>query len=117
MTMLEQKTETKAWKVTRELIEHGRCRVCREQTESVEHLVARCKVLANNEYLSRHNRVLMIMAVAWAKEYELVGEDVIWYKEWWERGTVIENNKGKLVWDFEFHLRKTTTARRPDTRG
>jgi hypothetical protein len=39
---------------------------------------------------------------------------VIWYKEWWERGTVIENNKGKLVWDFEFHLRKTTTARRPD---
>ena len=56
----------------------------------------------------------MIMAVAWAKEYELVSEDVIWYKEWWERGTVIENNKGKLVWDFEFHLRKTTTARRPD---
>ncbi len=54
------------------------------------------------------------MAVAWANEYELVGEDVIWYKEWWERGTVIENNKGKLVWDFEFHLRKTTTARRPD---
>ena len=114
MTMLEQMTETKAWKVTKGLIEDGRCRVCREQTESVEHLVAGCKVLANNEYLSRHNRVLMIMAVAWANEYELVGEDVIWYKEWWERGTVIENNKGKLVWDFEFHLRKTTTARRPD---
>ena len=26
----------------------------------------------------------------------------------------MENDKGKLVWDFEFHLRKTTTARRPD---
>ena len=27
---------------------------------------------------------------------------------------VLENDKAKLVWDFEFHLRKSTTARRPD---
>ena len=27
---------------------------------------------------------------------------------------MLENDKAKLVWDFEFHLRKTTTARRPD---
>ena len=27
---------------------------------------------------------------------------------------VLENERGKLVWDFEFHLRKTTTVRRPD---
>ena len=54
------------------------------------------------------------MAVAWAKEYELVGGDVVWYKERSEGETVLENEKGKLVWDFEFHLRKTTTTRRPD---
>ena len=27
---------------------------------------------------------------------------------------VLENERGKLVWDFGFHLRKTTTVRRPD---
>ena len=27
---------------------------------------------------------------------------------------MLENDKAKLVWDFEFHLRKTTTARRPN---
>ena len=27
---------------------------------------------------------------------------------------MLENDKAKLVWDFEFHLRKSTTARRPD---
>ena len=27
---------------------------------------------------------------------------------------MLENDKAKLVWDFEFHLRKTTTAGRPD---
>ena len=35
-------------------------------------------------------------------------------QERWERGTALENGKAKLVWDFEFHLRKATTARRPD---
>ena len=42
----------------------------------MEHIVAGCKVLANSEYLTRHNRALMIMAVNWAKEYELIGNDV-----------------------------------------
>ena len=32
----------------------------------------------------------------------------------WEQGTVLENGKAKLVWDFEFNLRKTNTSRRPD---
>ena len=27
---------------------------------------------------------------------------------------VLENERGKFVWDFEFHLRKTTTVRRPE---
>ena len=56
----------------------------------------------------------MILAVTWAKEYELIGADTIWYKERWERGMVLENDKAKLVWDFQFNLRKTETARRPD---
>ena len=94
-------------------MEDGRCRVCFEQIVTVEHLVAGCKVLENGEYL-RINRALMILAIAWAKEHNLVGQDVVWYKEWWERGTVLENGKAKLIWDFQFHLRKTTTARRPD---
>ena len=114
MTMLEQMVETRSWKAARGLTQDKRCRVCYERDETIEHLVAGCKVLANNEYLSRHNRALMIMAVAWAKEYELVSKGTIWYSERWEQGTVMENDKGKLVWDFEFHLRKTTTAKRPD---
>ena len=114
MTMLEQMVETRSWKAARGLTQDKRCRVCYERDETIEHLVAGCKVLANNEYLLRHNRALMIMAVAWAKEYELVSKDTVWYNERWERGTVMENDKGKLVWDFEFHLRKTTTARWPD---
>ena len=39
---------------------------------------------------------------------------MVCYEQRWDRGTVFETERAKLVWDFEFHLRKTTTSRRPD---
>ena len=95
--MFEQMVETRAWKAASGLIEDGRCRICFSHSKTVEDLVVACRVLANSEYLTRHNRTLIILAVAWAKEYELIGEDTIWYKERWELGTVLENGKAKLV--------------------
>ena len=56
----------------------------------------------------------MVMAIAWAKEYGLVGKETKWHKENWARGQVLENSNAKLVWDFEFNLQKTTTSGRPD---
>ena len=113
MTVTEQMVGTRGWKVARGLTEDGRCRLCHEFSETVEHLVAGCKMIANSEYLSRQNRALMVMAIAWAKEYGLVEKEKKWYKENWARGQVLENSNAKLVWDFEFNLRKTT-SRRPD---
>ena len=72
--------ETRSWKAVRGLVQDGRCRVCHERDETI---AAGCKVLVNSEYLSRYNRALMIMAVACAKEYELVGGGMVWYKEPW----------------------------------
>ena len=95
--MIEQMVETRAWKAVRGLIEDEMCRICFSHGEMVEHLVAGCRVLANSEYLTRHNCAPMILAVASAKEYELIGEDTVWYKERWEQGTVLENGKDKMV--------------------
>ena len=114
MTLMEQMVETRGWKMTRGLIENGKCRLCGDFNETLEQLVAGCKTMANSEYLLRHNRALMVMAIAWAKEYGLVARETVWYKENWIRGEVLENANCKLVWDFEFNLRKTTTSRRPD---
>ena len=114
MTMLEQMVETRLWKEARELTDDGSCRICTQHSETVKHLVAGCTKLANSEYLTRHNQALMILAVAWAKQQELVGQEAIWYEQRWDRGTVLENDKAILVRNFKFHLRKTTTARRPN---
>ena len=114
MTRLEQIVETRSWKEARGLTDNGSCRICTKYSKTVEHLVVGCTKLANCEYLTRHNGTLMILAVAWTKQQELVGQEAIWYKQQWDRGTALENNRVKLGWDFKFHLRKTTTARRPD---
>ena len=73
--------ETRSRNTTGRLAQEGCCGVCHKRDETIEHLVAGCKVLANSEYFLRHNRALMIMAVAWVKEYGLVGGDMARYKE------------------------------------
>ena len=115
LNLQEQMVETKSWKVSRGIVDGGdMCRLCGAFRETVHHLLAGCQRLAGKEYLRRHNKALMVLAVAWAKKYELIDENIVWYKEKWERGKVFENNKGKLVWDFEFKMRQTSSARRPD---
>ena len=63
----------------------------------MQHLLAGCKMLASSEYMARHNRMLMVMAVAWTKEQNLLDQNVKWYQEKWKRGHVLENSQAKLV--------------------
>ena len=84
--MLEQMVETKTWKPSRGFAECSKCRLRGQQKETVEHLLAGCKVLPNNsKYLSKHNRALMILAISWTKEFNLVEKDMKWCKEKWCR--------------------------------
>ena len=82
--------ETRAWKEVRGLTENSQCKLCQEQ------------------------RGLMVIAAAWAKEQNLLDQDMEWYQEKCKRGHVLENYQAKLLWDFEFNLQKLTTSRRPD---
>ena len=91
--------------------------MCGEWEETVQHVIEGCTPLAGKDYLSRHNKALTaltVLAVAWAKKNGLLPEDAAWYKIDWKKGTVLEKDGMKLVWDFEFKLRKTYAARRPD---
>ena len=89
-------------------------RLCNSQEENLQHLLSGCTVLAGSEYLTRHNQALMVFAVEWAKHKGLIPENARWYKEKWKSGEVYENNEYKMIWDFQFKLKKTEKARRPD---
>ena len=56
----------------------------------------------------------MILAMSWTKKFKFVEKDLKWYKQKWCREYILENDHAKLVWDFEYNSRKTTTSRRPD---
>ena len=62
---MEANSRTRSWKKASGLKDDGRCRICTQHSEAVEQLVAGCTKLANSEYLTRQNRALMILAVAW----------------------------------------------------
>ena len=82
VNMLEKMIETKVLKVARGLTcDNVKCRVCGEQEETVEHLLAGCKMLAGSKYTRRHNRALMILAVQWAIEHQLIDNQTKWYSE------------------------------------
>ena len=49
--------------------------------------------------MTRHNNLLKILMVAWCKENELMEHEQAWYK---------------VKWDFEYNMRKESTAKRPD---
>ena len=104
MSMIEQMVETRASKKVRGLTGNSQSRLCKEQRETVKHSLTGYKKLASSEYLARQNRPLMVMAVAWAKEQNLLYENGHWYQEKWKRGHVLEKSEAKIVWNFELNL-------------
>ena len=54
----------------------------------------------------------MVLAVKWGKEAGLLEESTVQYKTAWKKGTVIEKPDKKLVWDFEYRMRRKTTVTR-----
>ena len=95
--MIEQIAETREWEEVRGLTENSRCRFCKKQRETVKHPFAEYKMLASSEFLARHNRGLMVMAVTWAKEQNLLDQNVKWCQKNWKRGHVLLKFKAKIV--------------------
>ena len=96
MSTIEQMVETSAQKEVRGYTENSQCRLCKEQQETVQHLLAGCKMSGSSEYLARHNRALMVKAAAWAKEQNLSNQNVKWYQRKREKGHVLNNSQAEL---------------------
>ena len=103
-SLQEQMVETRAWKKLRGLIDDKMCRLYRKTKDTVQHLLAGCKKLAGTEYARRHNNASKVLAVWWAIKKGLLPEGTKWYGVRWEKGTVIERDGKKLLWDWEHRM-------------
>jgi hypothetical protein len=88
-----------------------KCRLCKEKDETVSHLVSECSKIAQTEYKKRHDRVAAAVHWSICKKYHLPHTDK-WYDH--RAQPVVENDKVKLLWDFNIQTDKIIEARRPD---
>ena len=88
------------------------CRLCKEKTESVAHIVSACSNLAKNQYRKRHDKLGKKIHWLLCKKF-LIDCNEKWFLH--EPEPVQENERCKLLWDFTIQTDKVLEHRRPDT--
>ena len=82
-----------------------------ERDESITHLIAECKKLSRKEYKQIHNNIARIVHLELRQKCGLVGE-VKWYNH--KPASVVENDRVKILWDFNIQTDHVIQHRRPD---
>lgn len=89
-----------------------RCRKCNTVGETIEHIIAGCRAIAETAYLGRHNTVASIVHQQLAFKHNLVTQLMPYYK--YLPAPVLENDCIKLYWDREIITDVCIRANRPD---
>ena len=85
--------------------------MCGERGETVNHLVSECSKLAQREYKRRHDWVGR--RVHW-EVYRMYGKEVKDKGHEHDAVPVAENERCKILWDFNIQTDHVIQARRPD---
>ena len=83
-----------------------KCRMCGERDESITHLIAECKKLAQKEYKKRNDNIARIV------HFELCHKTGKWYNQ--RPASVVENGRVKIFWDFNIQTDHVIQHRRPN---
>ena len=85
--------------------------MCKQNNETISHIVSGCPKLAQKEYKTRHDNVAR--AVHWDLSEKYGFERS---KRWYDHvpDSVLENEDYKMLWDFSVRTDHEIEARRPD---
>ena len=87
------------------------CRFCGRSTETIDHLISGCSILAPKEYTERHDRIGQYIHWKICRHYSIETSD-----RWYEHKPipVIETANVTILWDFSIRTDRTIQANRPD---
>lgn len=91
---------------------NDRCRLCRTQLETVQHITGGCTVLAPKDYLARHDNVGKVVHQALARDLGLLPEETPYYK--CRPPQVLQKGQLRLLWDSVIVTDRSVEANRPD---
>jgi hypothetical protein len=89
-----------------------KCRKCHMRGETIEHIYSGCPLLAQTDYLHRHNQVANIVHQKLALKYKLIDKYTGYYK--YVPQTVLDNKDYKLYYDRAVITDQTIHHNRPD---
>ena len=88
-----------------------KCRMCGGRDESVDHLIAECEKMAQKQYKQRHDNIARIVHLELCQKFGLIGK-MKWYNH--KPEDVMENDRVKILWDFNIQTDHVIQHRRPD---
>ena len=88
-----------------------KCRFCDGATETIDHIISGCPVLALKEYKLRHDRVGQYIHWSVCKQVNAPHAEH-WYEH--HPDPVTETQDVTILWDFSVHTDRTIKANRPD---
>ena len=89
----------------------SKCRLCKEQDETINHIISGCKMLAATKYLHRHNQIATYLHWCIAKD---MGVEVApsWLKH--KPQESVSKDGKVLLWDMKIITDTRVPANRPD---
>ena len=87
-----------------------KCRMCGERDESITHLIAECKNLAQKDYKQIHN-IARIVHLELCQKFGLVGKVKLYIRK---SASVVGNDRVKILWDFNIQTDHVTQHRKPE---
>lgn len=89
-----------------------KCRLCKQQIETIDHITGGCTILSNTEYIRRHDNVAKIIHQQLALKHKLIQQHMPTYK--YTPQNILENDEYKLYWNRSIMIDKTTPHNKPD---
>ena len=93
-------------------VTNDKCRKCHMSSETIQHIISGCKLLANSDYLNRHNKLANIIHSKLATKYQLLTSTEPYYK--YTAEPVLENSQVKIYYDRTILTDKHIPNNRPD---
>ena len=78
------------------------CQLCKEQPETVAHILVGCPASAQNHYRARHNAGLKCLYFTLLKHYELFNKIPPWHSAIVHKPEV-KNDQVRILWDVPTH--------------
>lgn len=94
-------------------LQDDKCRWCGQQSETIQHLMAGCQVLSQNDYTKRHDNMGKILHQALEIKLISSNKDTPYWK--YEPQPVIETNDHVIYWNRTIYTDRTVGHNRPDS--